>query len=223
MTLPGRGSIRGDSPAARDTCARQALPSLSHWSSHTCQAQLMLKSVGLEAASSWLALMKNSSMLSLRLFGKGGQMGEETACVSCYRGSWGTCAPQDVHSSTRTRKRFPLLTLQYISPPSREELNLFLQSFLCTAIGIHKPFLLHYCFYRKFTASSNSVLKAICFMVFLLYKLTLSHNSVHSAEPALTSLLLLQGFLSRATWQHTAKDRFPEDLATNATWGEHFS
>lgn len=90
-------------------------------------------------------------------------MGEEIACVSCYRGSWETCALQDVHSSIRTCKTFRLLTLQHISPPSREELNLFSQSFLCTAIGIHKPFLLYYCFQRKLTASSNFVLKAICF------------------------------------------------------------
>lgn len=112
-----------------------------------------------------------------------------------------------MHSSVRTCNRFLLLTLQHISPPSREELNLFRQSFLCTAIGIHKPFLLHYCFQRKLTASSNFVLMAICFLVFLLYKLPLSHNSVHSAEPALTSFLLHQGFLSRGTWQHRARDR----------------
>lgn len=143
-------------------------------------------------------------------------MGEEIASV-VSEGHGRTCAPQHVHSSIRTCNRFPPLTLQHISPSSREELNLFSQSFLCIAIGIHKPFLLHYFFQRKLTASSNFVLTAICFLVFFLYKLTLSHNSVLSAEPALISLPLLCKDSFQATWQPRARDRFREDSATNTT------
>lgn len=143
-------------------------------------------------------------------------MGEEIACVSGYRGSWETCAPQDCTpvSELVTYSHFQLSNT-FLHPPGRTKFVLAI--ILCTAIGIHKPFLLHYCFQRKFIANSNFVLKAICFLAFLLYKLTLSHNPIHSVEPALTSLLLQPGLLSGATWQHRARDRFPEDLVTNIT------
>lgn len=83
-------------------------------------------------------------------------MGEEIACVSCYRGPWES--PTGLHSSIRTCNRFPLLTLQHISPPSREELNLFLQSFSAQLLG----FINH--FFYITPSKENSQLALILFL-----------------------------------------------------------